>query len=269
MKYKSISLLTFVGVVLVLSSPALGGSYSLNLYDFENGLIEDTATNLEAWLKGNYRVTDTLMGSFGNFSYGYDVGNDETKLVWYNGSVPPGETARACASFNKEVRSSRDIRWTYESHDSVVAAPGLSFWTIPVNDSTYSLVLGYFGESPSGIVLDEIRVATVSSGFSLEQLNYDSLFGVTWIVQNLSVPISQGDSVMFQQLHMPGGGAIVFDALVSSAGSPFVTAHFTGQFLETGVPSLSTWGLIVLLVLLLASGATIVYRKRSTPSCSA
>ncbi len=67
------------------------------------------------------------------------------------------------------------------------------------------------------------------------------------------------------ETHMPGiSDAQFFRDLAHQTGGSYVNMEHRGP--PPGVPSLSQWGVLVLLVLLLVSGGMIMYRKRSVPS---
>jgi hypothetical protein len=263
--------LAVLGIYFVFSPSVFADSWQ-NEY-IHNGTGQ-TATNLEKWLDGNVLVSDHLgRACFSDFSYGYDATHNWTKCRWYNGSVPDSTHCCACLKTDKDKIKHRYLpRWSFAKSDSIIAGPALSHQFVEFPKAgKIDVVLANTAADGGAITISTIKVGVVKPPLRISQLDPDSLASVNWIITEGpdTIPLDTAaidPPLRFEVPNPPKGSAVVYwasDVYLNSAPSNVV--QYVGQYAEQRqTPTLTQWGVIILVALLIGSTVFIMLRRRKT-----
>ncbi len=268
--------------VLVLLAGSSAFAWQVNQHYTNN--TGQTAYDLTKILLGNITCTDTMLNQpFADFTRtGFRV---YSVFHWYNGTVAPGEKAHCCFSTNAPVAPPYVALWTDASGSFIglagpVAIPYISYNQV-TNEIQFQLEnqwhqwtgSGYPPETGNGlgdyvgpITMIDVQYAIDVTDRELEELDSTMLEAgeLTWLpIPDLTGPLNGGEIisalvgsepielgtniVLYYQMEGPGGEQ-AYDVVSYKYG--------------TKVPSLTGWGIIILVSLLILSTLIIVMRRR-------
>ncbi len=226
-----------------------------------------TANDLEKWLQGDVLISQWLSTHFSSFSYLYNAPGNYTKLTWSNGTVPNGTWCGACVKTNqRRIRHKYLPRWSYAKSDSV-AGPALShefFEYDPPSKGMVSLSVSNNAEDGGPMTIQIIQTTVVDDIIPMQKLVYDSLGSVNWERTWTNVALPLQGLFNCDMYNISAGKAVIYRAKVYLNSDPSNVVEYVGQFqaAESAIPTLTQWGLIILVALLVTSAVFIMLKKR-------
>ncbi len=225
-------------------------------------------TDLDKYLAGPVECRDDRWYSdrFKQFECVYSLPSNVTTVRWFDPQPSPVdscETVRACFSSDDPIIQVFSPQWTKPSRDTAgTAGPGLSF----VVNADHDVIIGNFAADGGVVIVDSIVIAKIDTAYGLEFLEDDSLTFIAWEQSQYGVALNTGDSIVFTDIDWHDllyNQSLIFVAAVHYQANPAETAKYVGQYtFVPPIPSLTNWGMIVLLVLLILSGIIVIRHRR-------
>jgi hypothetical protein len=254
--------LAFLCICFMLSTSAFAAAH------WETEKIKNWSTrtmiSLEKTAVGDIPVITWDSDKFGAFNSAYNAGQNATTFTWASGNVISGQSAWV----GYKTDSTRILykympKWIYAKGDTV-AGPALSagFDEYP-KAGKIDLIISNTAEDGDTLTIDTIQVGVVRSLFLINKLVYDSLGSVSWIVTKTSFSLPLTGSQIFEVPNVPKNGGVVYRAKIHLKKNPSNIVECVGQYAEERqTPTLTQWGLIILVGLIVASGVFIMLRRR-------
>jgi len=264
---------------MVMGMSALALAWQVNQHYYNN--TGQTAHDLTKIIPGNYNITEAMLNQpFANYEVVHI--NGYTIIHWYNGQVAPGERGHACFSTDALHRPPVIVSLWTDVNGNFIGIAGPVVGTYPWldvadghikleigndmaawNGTSYPIQVGDGPGAPRGpINLSQVYYAFSEIGRPLEDLD-STLFDspdLAWHQLN-DVGLAYQDSVQID-IGRPRGAYVLFrfDLDGADGQSYYVIQRYLGKGWK--VPSLTEWGLFILVLLLIASGIVVIRNRR-------
>jgi hypothetical protein len=278
-------------LILAMGSAAFSwdkNQYPKNTYPF-------AMHDLLKLIEGKHVITEIYTGGpFKQARWGYceSAGQDYTWIYWYGGTVEPGDTACCCFSTQSgriayTVYSywSRHVRGTVENYPAAPEA-GVSIefdhelnasvqlrndWTRWEGADT--LQACNLGDDFDNIAVGNLYYAVTDYAYGLDDLNaglWDPESPLTWFNLDDDFDLAPADSVVRPLANIGPNEAAHWllvryevESIVNDTDTLSSYVVFQKRLVDE-IPALTEWGLLVLAIMVLASGVWVFRQRRRT-----
>ena len=271
-------------MITILIGVIFGSMVAVYAYDaqqYYTNTYPDTAFDLTKILRGNWTISGAIHDKFKNHTV-TNLGN-LTIIHWDNGFVPPGQGTWAC--FNTATGDSAPViaaLWT-DAEGNYIGPAGpvgsssgsrdtsgnviidVSHNWVQWNDTAYPVEEDSSGPPYGPIIGTDVYYAFTADQLPMASLNetlWDIGSDINWVpLGGFTLNYGEAQSYNLQQ---PKGTAVALLRFSVSGGGQSATEIVQYRFSTKTIPSLTGYGLLVLVLLLLLSAIIVIRQRRRT-----